>query len=39
MKSIGEQCGLHTEARGVVISIPVDAVAGIKDDTALQQDM
>lgn len=39
MQSIGEQCGLHTEARGIVISIPVDAVAGINGDVALPRDI
>ena len=29
MKAIGENCGMHTEAQGVVLSIPVDAVAGL----------
>lgn len=30
MKAIGEKCGLHSEAQGIVISIPVDAVAGLE---------
>ena len=29
MKSIGEACGLRTEAHGVLISVPVDEVLGI----------
>lgn len=31
MKSIGEECGLHTEAHGFVISVPVDEVLGIEE--------
>jgi len=30
MRAIGEKCGLHSEAQGIVISIPVDAVAGLE---------
>lgn len=30
MKVIGEKCGLHTQAQGVIISIPVDAVTGLE---------
>ncbi|MBP3939862.1 MAG: hypothetical protein IK955_10690 [Clostridia bacterium] len=29
MKSVGERCGAHSDAKGIVISLPVDAVAGI----------
>jgi len=29
MEAIGEKCGLHSEAQGIVISIPVDAVTGL----------
>lgn len=29
MKAIGENCGLLSEAQGIVMSIPVDAVAGL----------
>ena len=29
MKSVGERCGAHSNAKGIVISLPVDAVAGI----------
>lgn len=30
MKSIGEKCGIHSNAQGIVISIPVDAVTGLE---------
>lgn len=29
MQAIGEKCGMNSEAHGVVISLPVDAVAGL----------
>ncbi len=29
MKSIGEQCGMHSEAKGLVMSMPIDSVTGI----------
>lgn len=29
MKAVSENCGLNTEARGMIVSIPVDAVAGL----------
>lgn len=29
MKSIGERCGAHSDAKGIVVSLPVDGVAGI----------
>lgn len=29
MRGISEKCGMHSEAQGVVMSLPVDAVAGI----------
>ena len=32
MKAIGERCGLQTEAQGLVLSLPVDGVAGLKKD-------
>ena len=28
-KGIGESCGMHSEAQGIVMSLPVDSVAGI----------
>ncbi len=34
MKAISEKCGVHTEAHGMIISLPVDDVAGlIKNQT------
>ena len=30
MKVLGEKYGLHSEAQGLIISIPVDAVAGLE---------
>lgn len=29
MQAIGEKCGMHSEAHGVVLSLPVDEVAGL----------
>ncbi len=29
MKSIGERCGMHSEAKGIVLSMPVNDVVGI----------
>lgn len=29
MKGIGESCGMHSEAQGIVMSLPIDSVAGI----------
>ena len=29
MKCIGESCGMHSEAQGIVMSMPIDSVAGI----------
>lgn len=29
MKCIGEKCGMHSEAKGIVLSIPVDSATGI----------
>lgn len=29
MKAIGEKCGSHSEAHGIVVSVPVDGVAGM----------
>ena len=29
MKNIGEHCGMHSEAQGIVMSLPIDCVAGI----------
>lgn len=32
MKAVGEKCGLRSEAQGMAISVPVDAVTGIDED-------
>ena len=29
MQAIGEKCGMHSEAKGVVMSLPIDSVMGI----------
>lgn len=29
MKRIGENCGMHSDAKGIVMSLPIDEVAGI----------
>ena len=29
MKCIGESCGMHSEAQGILLSMPIDSVAGI----------
>lgn len=29
MQSIGEHCGMHSEAEGIVMSLPIDSVTGI----------
>lgn len=29
MKAVGEKCGMHSEAHGIVLSFPVDGVAGL----------
>lgn len=29
MQSIGTKCGMHSDAKGIVISLPIDAVTGI----------
>ena len=29
MQAIGDKCGLHTDIQGLVVSVPVDAVAGL----------
>lgn len=31
MKAIGESCGLHSEAHGMIVALPVEAVAGLGD--------
>lgn len=32
MKAISETCGIHSEAQGLVISIPIDSIAGLDGD-------
>ena len=32
MQAIGEKCGVHSEAKGLVVSLPIDNVIGIEDD-------
>lgn len=29
MKTIGEKCGMHSDAKGIVMSLPVDSVSGM----------
>ncbi|MBO0455009.1 transposase [Enterococcus sp. AZ007] len=36
MKAIGEQCGLLSEAQGILISVPVDGVIGLNTDITQQ---
>ncbi|MBE6886481.1 MAG: transposase [Ruminococcaceae bacterium] len=33
MKAIGERCGVQSEAQGVVLSMPVDDIVGLKKDS------
>lgn len=35
MKAIGETCGVKSEAQGMVIAVPVDAVAGLNNEEFL----
>lgn len=32
MKSIGEKCGIRSEAKGIVMSLPIDTVMGLSED-------
>ncbi len=32
MKAIGEKCGIHSEAQGFVLSTPIDAIVGLRED-------
>lgn len=32
MQAIGEQCGMHSEAKGIVLSLPIDTVIGLDED-------
>ena len=29
MSAISEKCGMHSEAKGLVVSLPIDSVMGI----------
>ena len=33
MRAISEACGVKSEAEGVVMSMPIDEVIGLSDDT------
>lgn len=37
MKAISETCGMHSEARGMVSSLPVEAVAGLQDSYTMPE--
>ena len=32
MQAIGEKCGVHSEAKGLVVSLPIDSVIGIEEE-------
>lgn len=32
MKSISEKCGVNTDAKGIVLSLPIDSVIGLSED-------
>ena len=32
MQAIGEKCGVHKEAKGIVLSLPIDSVIGIEEE-------
>ena len=32
MKAISEKCGMHSEAKGMVVSLPIDNVVGIGEN-------
>ena len=32
MQAVGEKCGVHSEAKGIVISLPIDSVIGIENE-------
>ena len=31
MQAIGKGCGIHSDAKGIVISLPIDSVIGLND--------
>jgi len=39
MKAIGDHCGIHTDAQGIVVSIPVDEVTGMTPQTSHDQNI
>ncbi len=32
MQAIGEKCGMHSDAKGIVVSLPIDSVIGMPED-------
>ena len=32
MQAISERCGMHSEAKGIVVSLPVDSVIGLREE-------
>ncbi len=32
MQAIGEKCGMHSEAKGIVVSLPIDTVIGLEEN-------
>lgn len=32
MQAIGEKCGMHSDAKGIVVSLPIDSVIGMSED-------
>lgn len=32
MQAIGEKCGMHSKAKGIVVSLPIEDVIGLEDD-------
>ena len=32
MQAVGERCGMHSDAKGLVLSLPIDEVVGIDED-------
>ena len=31
MQAIGEKCGMHSEAKGILVSLPIENVIGLDD--------
>lgn len=38
MQAIGQSCGMHSEARGIVLSLPVDSVLGLEQNPILPEE-